>query len=81
MGYALPGEFSNFAAGPKGTPWRQNQSVVGFSAMYKHSSKLFLEVFRTDGYVPLNFISGSDPFAPFPLGTTHSERGITYGIV
>jgi hypothetical protein len=83
MGYAISGEFSNFTAGPKGSPWeRQNQYILGFSAMYKRSSKLFLELFRTDGYVPLNFISGSDPNAPFPAGTTHSERGvITYGIV
>ncbi len=71
--YAVSGEFSNFVSGPEGAPWeRQNQIIIGFSTMIKHSSKLFFEFLRTDGYVPLNFISGSDPNDPFPKGTTHS---------
>ena len=41
---------------------------------YNNSSKLFVEVFRTEGYAPLNFISGSEDFAPFPPGVTHSVR-------
>jgi hypothetical protein len=71
--YSLSGEFSNFRAGAVGAPWeRQNQIVIGLSTLYKKSSKIFVELFRTDGYAPLNFISGSDPFAPFPPGVTHS---------
>jgi len=81
--YAVSGEFSNFISGPDGAPWeRQNQIVLGFSALLNNSSKLFLELFRTDGYVPLNFISGSAPNAPFPAGETHSERdAFSHGIV
>lgn len=77
--YGLSGEFSNFRPGPSGAPWeRQNQIVVGFSGMICNSSKLFLEFFRTDGYVPLNFISGGN-LAP---GVTHSVRdAFSYGIV
>ncbi|TYB69063.1 hypothetical protein ES676_14330 [Bizionia saleffrena] len=73
--YTLSGEFSNFKAGPKGAPWeRQNQMVLGFASLIKKSSKLFLEVFRTEGYAPLNFISGSNDFEPFTPGISHSER-------
>ncbi len=81
--YALSGEFSNFKAGPSGAPWeRQNQIIAGFSGMFQNSSKLFIEFFRTDGYAPLNFISGSAPFAPFPPGTTHSVRdAFSHGLV
>jgi hypothetical protein len=50
--------------------------------MVNNSSKLFVELFRTDGYAPLNFISGSDPLAPFPPGETHSIRGaFSHGVV
>jgi len=38
------------------------------------SAKLFVEIFRTEGYAPLNFISGSLDNQPFPAGTTHSDR-------
>ena len=81
--YAVSGEFSNFIAGPDGAPWeRQNQTILGFSGMINNSSKLFLEFFHTEGYAPLNFISGSDPFAPFPPGETHSLRdAFSNGIV
>jgi len=72
--YALSGEFSNFVAGPDGSPWeRQNQLIVGVEGMVTNGSKLFLEVFKVDGYVPLNFVSGSNDFDPFPPGTTHSK--------
>lgn len=75
MQYTISGEFSNFRAGADGAPWeRQNQYILGFSTLINNSSKLFVEVFRTEGYSPLNFISGSDDFAPFPPGVTHSER-------
>jgi hypothetical protein len=81
--YAISGEFSNFRAGAEGAPWeRQNQIVLGLSSLINHSSKIFLEVFRTDGFVPLNFISGSDPFAPFPPGETHSiNSAFSHGVV
>lgn len=83
--YLLSAEFSNFRAGPEGAPWeRQNQTILGFSAVFRQSSKLFVEVFKTKGYVPLNFISGSNDFDPFPPGVTHSDRdassiGIVFG--
>jgi len=73
--YTISGEFSNFRAGADGAPWeRQNQIVVGLAALINNSSKLFVELFRTDGYAPLNYISGSDEEGPFPPGETHSDR-------
>lgn len=83
ISYALSGEFSNFRAGPDGAPWeRQNQIILGFSAEFEKSSRLFLELFRTDGYVPLNWLSGSEPFSPFPPGVTQSVRdAFSHGIV
>jgi len=81
--YAISGEFSNFKAGPEGAPWeRQNQYILGFSGLINNSSKLFVEFFRTEGYAPLNWISGSDAFAPFPPGQTHSlNDAMSHGIV
>ncbi len=81
--YTASFEFSDFVAGPSGSPWeRQNQFVLGFSALIKQSSKLFIEGFRTDGYAPLNWISGSNAFEPFPPGVTHSQADAqSYGIV
>ena len=81
--HSVSGEFSDFTAGPDGAPWeRQNQIVLGYSVMFNKSSKLFVELFRTDGYVPLNWISGSADFAPFPPGETHSVRdAISHGVV
>lgn len=71
IAYTLSAEFSNYTAGAAGSPWeRQNQYILGFSGMMKQSSKLFVELFRTDGYVPLNFLSGGN-LAP---GETHSVR-------
>jgi len=73
--YTISAEFSNFRAGADGSPWeRQNQIVLGFATLINNSSKLFVEGFRTDGYAPLNFISGSNANDPFPPGTTHSVR-------
>jgi hypothetical protein len=41
-----------------------------------------MELFKTEGYAPLNFISGSADDAHFPPGTTHSQRDVnTLGIV
>jgi hypothetical protein len=83
MAYSLSAEFSNFRAGPDGSPWeRQNQWILGFSGLYKKSSKFFVELFHTQGFVPLNFISGSADNAPFPPGTTHStQEANSIGIV
>lgn len=83
VNYAVSGEFSKFDAGPDDAPWeRQNQIVVGLQVLIYKSSKFFVEFFRTDGYVPLNFISGGGPDSPFPPGTTHSVNGaFSHGIV
>ena len=71
--YTISGEFSNFRAGAEGSPWeRQSQIVLGLAALMNKSAKLFVEVFRTEGFAPLNFISGSADFQPFAPGTTHS---------
>lgn len=75
-------EFSTFIAGPDGAPWeRQNQWVLGFAHFLSPSVKAFAELVQTDGYAPLNFISGGN-LAP---GVTHSEadaqsRGIIFGV-
>ncbi|NOQ75326.1 MAG: hypothetical protein GQ574_25170 [Crocinitomix sp.] len=81
--YTASFEFSDFVAGPNGAPWeRQNQYILGFSALINQSSKLFVEGFRTDGYAPLNWISGSNDFDPFPPGVTHSQANVqSYGLV
>ncbi len=77
--YSISGEFSNFIAGENGAPWeRQNQIILGFSGLYNKSSKFFVEVFRTDGFVPLNFLSGGN----LPPGETHSVNdAFSHGIV
>lgn len=81
--YATSFEYSRFRTGTVGAPWeRQNQMILGLSGMVTSTSKLFVELFRTEGYVPFNFISGSEPFKPFPPGVTHSERNaFTFGIL
>lgn len=81
--YAASLEYSRYRTGSVGSPWeRQNQIILGLAGKVTPTSKLFLELFRTEGYVPFNFISGSDPFKPFPPGVTHSERNaFSFGIV
>ena len=70
--FSLSAEWSQFRAGPEGSPWeRQNQFVAGLNALVNRSSRLFIEYFNTAGYSPLNFISGGN-MAP---GETHSTRG------
>jgi len=55
-------EFSRFRAGDDGAPWeKQDQWVLGFANYVTPSAKLFAEYIHTDGYVPLNFLSGGDP--------------------
>jgi len=67
-------EFSDFEAGAEGSPWeRQEQLVFGLEMMVTPNLKFFAEYIRTEGYAPLNFISGPDPFDPTENpGTTHS---------
>ncbi len=79
--YVLSGEFSDFVAGPVGSPWeRQNQLVFGFSTVVKGCSRLFVEGFRTSGYAPLNFISGGH--IPGVQNVTHSDRDArSHGVV
>ena len=70
----LSADFSQFNAGPSGSPWeKQSQLVLGLDMHFTKNMKLFAEYVRTEGYVPLNFISGPDPFDPSKdPGTTHS---------
>ncbi len=72
---ALSAHYSEFIAGPEGSPWeKQSQAVLGCEFFWTKSFKGFAEVIRTRGYVPLNFISGPDPFDPTgDPGTTHSQ--------
>ncbi len=78
--YSLSTEFSNFVAGPKGSPWeRQNQYVLGFCGQYRHASKLFVELFHTQGYSPLNFVSGGN--LPDPGKTWSDREARSYGLV
>jgi hypothetical protein len=68
------GEFSRFTAGPTGAPWdNQDQLVAGIVAYVAPTAKLFVEYVRTDGYAPLNFISGGGGPNVGP-GETHSDR-------
>ncbi len=70
--FAVSGEYSDFRTGPEGSPWeRQNQMILGFEAEIMNSSVLFMEAFGTQGYVPLNFMTGGNMETP---GETHSER-------
>ena len=55
----LSAEFSRFKAGPTGAPWeRQDQLVLGSAWFTQPNVKLFSEYIHTEGYAPLNFISG-----------------------
>lgn len=54
-------EFSRFIAGPDGAPWeKQDQFVLGIAGYIYPSVKLFGEYIRTEGYAPLNFLSGGN---------------------
>lgn len=79
MTYSASFEFSNYIAGAPGSPWEfQNQYVAGFSALINRSSRLFIEGIRTEGFVPLNFLSGGN----LPPGQTISDRGAkSHGVV
>lgn len=63
-------EFSRFIAGPDGAPWeKQDQFVLGIAGYLSPSVKIFGEYIRTEGYAPLNFLSGGN----LGVGETHSD--------
>ena len=74
----LSAEFSRFVAGADGAPWeRQDQFVLGAAWFARPSVKLFAEYIRTEGYAPLNFISGGsirDESGDIVHDRTHSDR-------
>ena len=71
-------DFSRFVAGPSGSPWeKQDQIVLGVAGYITPSVKLFGELIRTEGYAPLNFISGGNLGA----GVTHSDDKATSNIL
>lgn len=71
-------DFSRFEAGPGGSPWeKQDQFVLGGAVFPVPSVKLFGELIRTEGYAPLNFISGGN----LPAGQSHSNRDATSNIL
>ncbi len=80
LAYIVSGEFSNFITGPEGAPWeRQNQYVFGLNVMIENSSRLFVEMIRTEGFVPLNFMTGGNFSDP---GVTISDRDVqSQGVV
>lgn len=73
VAWSISGEFSNFIAGPEGSPWeRQNQLVIGINAQVEKTNRLFLEFVKVDGFSPLNFISGGNN--PADPTFTHSDK-------
>jgi len=71
-------DFSRFEAGPDGAPWsNQDQAVLGVAGFVTSNVKLFGEFIRTDGYAPLNFISGGN-LAP---NETHSNNSANSKII
>lgn len=64
-------EYSEFKAGPSGSPWhKQTQIVAGASLALSKNLSLFSETILISGYTPLNNISGDLNVA----GTTHSTQ-------
>jgi hypothetical protein len=49
---------------------------LGIATFVTPSVKLFAEYIHTNGYAPLNFISGDvdPPAGIFPVGETHSDN-------
>ncbi|WP_417478792.1 porin [Maricaulis maris] len=71
-------EFSRFRAGADGAPWeRQDQYVAGLSYFLAPGVNVFGEYIHTDGWVPLNFLSGGN----LPGGATWSEFDATTDIL
>jgi hypothetical protein len=54
-------EYSKFLAGAPNSPWhRQDQWVLGLAHQFVPGVSVFSELIKTDGYAPLNFISGGN---------------------
>jgi len=71
-------DFSRFISGPSDAPWHyQNQWVFGAAGYLTDSTKLFMELIHTEGYAPLNFISGGN-LGP---GVTHSDADARSNII
>lgn len=76
--FALSGEFSRFVSGEDGSPWEQQKQIVaGLSWFASPRLNLFGELIHTDGYVPLNFLSGGN----FEDGSTHSTQDANSEVV
>ncbi len=59
---AISADFSNFKSGPSNSPWeRQNQLVIGLEFIIKHNIRFFAEYIHTQGFAPLNLLSGNTP--------------------
>lgn len=73
----ISAEFSRFDAGPDGAEWeKQDQYVLGLAVFATEGVKLFAEYIRTDGFAPLNFLSGGlggNPLVPLSSGSAHSD--------
>lgn len=70
-------EFSRFDAGPDGAEWEdQDQYVLGYASYIQPTVKLFAEYIRTEGFAPLNFLSGGVggvPAAQISDASAHSD--------
>lgn len=70
-------EFSRFKAGPNGAEWeKQDQFVLGSSLFLADSVKLFGEYIHTEGFTPLNFLSGGlggNPAVPLSSRSANSD--------
>lgn len=76
--FALSFEFSRFVSGDSGAPWeKQDQWVLGGSYFISPSVNLFGELIRTEGWVPLNFLSGGN----LPTGESWSERNASTNVL
>ncbi|MBS0253677.1 MAG: hypothetical protein JSS36_00325 [Proteobacteria bacterium] len=72
-------EFSRFIAGPSGTPWhRQNQWVGGLAWRLSRSVKLFGEAILTEGYAPLNFLTGGNGAGACGAATCPASSPVPY---
>lgn len=77
---AVSFEFSRFIAGDEGAPWEdQDQWVGGLSYFVTPSVNLFGEIIHTEGWVPLNFLSGGTP--GLPINTTWSEADAETNVI
>jgi len=70
-------EFSQFETGPDGSEWElQSQLVAGIALKLTDSVKLFGEYIHTDGFAPLNFLTGGlggDPAVPLSSRDSKSD--------